>query len=358
LKLLIDIGHPAHVHYFKNFAFFFANRKDEILFTCRDKEVVVELLKHLGFRYKSIGRPGKNVLGKIIRLFIFDLRLIRISLKFRPDILLSAGSIYAAHVAALFRRPHITLEDTFNMEQVRLYLPFTSAVLTGNYEHINLGKREIMYNGFQELAYLHPDYFTPDPIIRQELLLSPDEKYYFLRFVSWNASHDVGQSGLSARIKREIIELLSGHGRVFISSEDVLPKEFECLRFPLSPDKIHHVLAFADLYVGEGATMASECAMLGTTAIYINSEEAGSIDEQEKAGLVFHFRDENGIIEKIEELLKDPELKTRSNEQARNLISNKIDLTGFLIWFVEHWPDSFKIMKEKPDYQLSFRRNN
>lgn len=148
---------------------------------------------------------------------------------------------------------------------------------------------------------------------------------------------------------------MSGHGRVFISSEDVLPKEFEHLRFPLSPDKIHHVLAFADLYVGEGATMASECAMLGTTAIYINPEEAGSIDEQEKAGLIFHFRDENGVTEKIRELLKNSELKTQSKERAQKLISDKIDLTRFLIWFVEKWPDSFKIMKNNPDYQYRFR---
>ncbi len=355
MKILIDIGHPAHVHYFKNLASFFVNRKDEILFTCRDKEVVVELLDQFGFRYKSIGLPGKNILGKILRLIVFDLKLLMISLKFKPDILLSAGSIYAAHVAALIRRSHITLEDTFNMEQVRLYMPFTSAVLTGNYKHIDLGKREIRYNGFQELAYLHPDYFTPDPMIKQELLLPVNQKYFFLRFVSWNASHDVGQRGLSIKLKRELIELMSGHGRVFISSEDVLPKEFEHLRFPLSPDKIHHVLAFADLYVGEGATMASECAMLGTTAIYINPEEAGSIDEQEKAGLIFHFRDENGVTEKIRELLKNSELKTQSKERAQKLISDKIDLTRFLIWFVEKWPDSFKIMKNNPDYQYRFR---
>jgi len=37
------------------------------------------------------------------------------------------------------------------------------------------------------------------------------------------------------------------------------------------------------------------------------------------------------------------------------MLSEKIDVTAFIVWFVENWPESFKIMKENPDYQLNFR---
>ncbi len=35
------------------------------------------------------------------------------------------------------------------------------------------------------------------------------------------------------------------------------------------------LLAYATLFIGEGATMASECAVLGTPAIYVNSLQLG-----------------------------------------------------------------------------------
>jgi uncharacterized protein len=355
MKYLIDIGHPAHVHYFKNLANHFISKGDQVLFTCRNKDVVISLLKSYRFNFKNLGKPFKSISGKIAGLIYFNFKFLKLCRSYRPDILLSAGSIYASHTAFIIRRPHITLEDTFNMEQVRLYLPFSSVVLTGCFKHRKLGKKEISYDSFQELAYLHPKYFSPDSSILKELKMPSDQKYYILRFVSWNASHDKGHRGLTTDLKHKLVELLSKHGKVFISSEGPLPKEFEHLQFPLNPKFMHHALAFSDLYIGEGATIASECAMLGTCAIYINSQEAGLIDELENNGLVYHFRSEKGVLEKIEELLEDKNLKKHSSERSMSFVSKKIDFTSFLIWFVENWPESFTIIKKDPEYQNRFR---
>ncbi|MCE5348290.1 MAG: DUF354 domain-containing protein [Bacteroidales bacterium] len=354
MKYLIDIGHPAHVHYFKNFARININKGNEVLFTCRDKEVTITLLEHYNFKYINFGKPFKSRIGKILGLFYFTFRVIIVSRKFKPDLFLNA-SMYSAISAWILRKPHISLEDTFNMEQVRLYLPFSSAVLTGTYYHRKLGKKEISYNGFQELAYLHPKYFIPDTSILKELDIPANEIFFIIRFVSWKASHDIGHEGLSLRLKRELINILSKYGRVFISSENKLPEEFEQFKFNLGPDRMHHALAYANLYIGEGATMASECAVLGTTAIYINSEEAGLIDEHEKNELIYHFRDENCVIEKIHKLLEDPLLKTHSLERSKKMVNEKIDVTSFIVWFAENWPESFKIMKENPEYQERFK---
>ena len=45
MRILIDIGHPAHVHYFKNFNVQMKSKGHTILFVARDKEVTIELLK-------------------------------------------------------------------------------------------------------------------------------------------------------------------------------------------------------------------------------------------------------------------------------------------------------------------------
>lgn len=354
MKILIDIGHPAHIHYFKNIATYFIEKGNSVLFTTRNKDVSIRLLTHYKFLYVNFGKPGKGKISKILSQFNFTFQLLIISIKFNPDIYLNSTQ-YSAFVSWLLRKPHFSLEDTFNMEQVRLYLPFTNVVFTGDYLHRSLGKKELRYKGYQELMYLHPKHFTSDNNIFEELGVKQTESYFILRFISWNASHDIGQTGLNLEIKRQIVRFLEQYGKVFISSEAKLDEEFEQYRFSLSPERLHHVLAFARLYIGEGATMASECAMLGTPAIYVNSMEAGSIDDQEKFGLIHHFKNGNGVIEKIKELLNDKELKGRSFKAREIMLADKIDVTALLIWFIENYPLSFTILKENPDYQIRFK---
>ncbi len=355
MRILIDIGHPAHVHYFRNLAGHFINKKSDVLFTTRDKEVAVNLLDHYGFNYVNFGKPFKSRIGKIWGLFWFTWRLFLVALKFKPDIYLNATQ-YSAVVAWLLRKPHISLEDTFNFEQVRLYMFFTSVVLTGYYPHPDLGKKEIRYDGYQELAYLHPKRYAPDPKILETLGLVPGENYVVLRFISWNASHDFGSTRMSSNQKKELIEKIGNYSKIFISSEADLPEPLKKYQLNIPPYLIHHVLAFATLYIGEGATMASECAMLGTPAIYINSQDVFTIREQDKKyGLVFSFRDFHGVLEKTLQLLNQPDLKNEFYKKKLRMLAEKIDLTAFLVWFVENYPGSEKIMKENPDYQRQFR---
>ncbi|NMC60026.1 MAG: DUF354 domain-containing protein [Candidatus Methanofastidiosa archaeon] len=355
MRVIIDIGHPAHVHYFKNLTIILQEEGYKILFTCRQKDIISELLEKFRFKYIPLGKSRRSIPGKIFGILLFDLKLLKHAISSKPDLFLSAGSIYAAHVSFVMHKPHITLEDTFNMEQVNLYLPFTSVVFTGCYPHKNLGSKEIQYKGFQELTYLHPKYFSADKTVRDELSLTVEDKYFIVRFVSWEASHDIGRRGLTNQQKLEILKLLEKYGKVFVSAEGCLPSEFQRYIFPLPPDRMHHALAFAHLYVGEGATMASECAMLGTTAVYINSNEAGSIDEQENFGLIYHFRSPANMLEKIRQLAEDPFLKEKSRMYRNSLIEGTIDLTAFLVWVVKYWPESLRILKENPEYQERFK---
>jgi len=42
-------------------------------------------------------------------------------------------------------------------------------------------------------------------------------------------------------------------------------------------------------------------------------------------------------------------------KKREKMLSEKIDVTAFLVWFVETWPDSRKIMKEDPGWQERFK---
>lgn len=359
MKYLIDIGHPAHVHYFKNFAFHAINRGDSVLFTCRDKDVAISLLKYYNFNYISFGKNFKSKMGKILGLIKFTLKTFLISYKYRPDMFINA-SIYSAITSSFFRKPHISLEDTFNMEQVNLYYPFTSCVLTGNYDHPALGSKEIIYDGYQELLYLHPNTFQPNNKVLEQLGLKEDDKFVILRFVSWNASHDYGHKGVSIENKIKAVQEFSKYAKVFISSEAEIPKELEKYRITLEPHRMHDALAFADLVWGESATMISEAAVLGTPGIYLDNTGRYYTSEQEyKYGLCYNYseseEEQQKAINKGLELLENKYLKETWQKKRQQMLNEKIDVTGFLIWFIENYPESKKIMKENPDYQFNFK---
>ena len=355
IKILIDIGHPSDVHVFKNFAWQMQKNGHKVFFTARDKEHELYLLKTYGFNHISFGKHYKSIIGKIGGLLKFNLLLLKQAINFKPDLFLSHGSIYAAHVSGIIGRPHISLEDTGNMEQIILYRPFTQAFLSPDVLKEDLGDKQIRYTGYHELCYLLPKYFRKQDEIRSVLGLKANEKYIVLRFVSWDATHDFNQKGISQDFKSKLIQTISSRAKVFISSENHLPAEFKEYQINIPPERMHDVLAFADLFVGEGATMASESGVLGTPAIYINSLKRSYCEDQERFGLVYNYQNKNGVLNKINEILSNSDIKKELKKNRDKMLSEKIDVTAFLIWFVENYPNSAKIMKENPDYQYRFR---
>ncbi|MCF6243349.1 MAG: DUF354 domain-containing protein, partial [Bacteroidales bacterium] len=216
MKIIIDVNHPGHVHLFKNFVFEMQNKGWTILFTAKDKEVTIDLLKAYKLDYKNLGKHYSGTLGKIYSLLQHVARLFFISIKFKPDLYLSHGSVPASWVSFLLRKKYIAFEDTGNMEQIRLYKPFAHAILTTQSFKKDFGKIHVRYNGYHEIAYLHPNYFTADSKIFDFLGIPVNSNYFILRFISWSASHDVGQGGLNLAYKRRIVKLLKNYGKVFI----------------------------------------------------------------------------------------------------------------------------------------------
>lgn len=221
-----------------------------------------------------------------------------------------------------------------------LYRPFTQAIITPECYEKDLGAKQFRIPAFFEQFYLHPRYFNPDLNIRDLLGLAEDERFCLFRFVSRGASHDLGTSGMAEALKVVAVEQASQHCRVFISSESPLSKTLEKYHLRLAPWLMHHVIAHAELLFGESATMASEAAVLGTPAIYINKHGRGYTREEEKRyGLVFNFNesleDQNAAIEKAIHILQDKSFKHTCKANHQALLQNTIDPTAFLIDFIE-----------------------
>ena len=356
MRILLDIGHPAHVHYFRNFIKIMQDKKHNILVVARDKEVSQELLKKYKIDYITRGKGKVGLVGKILYLLKTNLIMLLKAISFKPDIFLSFGSPYPAQVSWVLRKPHIAFADTEHATLTNYaFMPFSTNIITPHVFQDDLGEKHIRFNGFMEQCYLDKKYFTPSDDVSNLLDIEKGEEYIILRFVSWGAVHDIGHSGLNDESKVELIEKLSQYHKVFISSEGELPKKFIPYKLNISPDKMHDVLANATLFLGEGATMASECAMLGTPAIYVNSLNAGTLEAEEKSGSIFGFRNSIGVMEKAIELLETDNLKEKFQENRKTLLKDTIDVTGFMVWLVENYPQSIKSLKENPNYQDRFK---
>lgn len=355
MNILIDIGHPAHVHIFKEIAKILVSKGDKVFFTVREGEKESELLNSLKLPYSVIGKKRKSLSGKLVWLLVFTFRILVISKRQKTDMFLSHGSMYAG-IASFFRRkPHIALEDTGNMEQLLISKPFSDVILSPDSLKLDLGKKHIKYKGIHELYYLCPTCFSPDPAVKTLLGIQKNENYCLLRFISWGATHDKGHAGINDQGKNELINYLKGRYRLFISSESELPENLKQYKFPLSPEWLHHAIAFSEIVITEGATIASESTLLGIPVIYINSRESDLIDEHEKWGLLVHFRNFEGVLEKVSELINDPFSRSNYTAKRDEMLRTKIDVTSFLVWFIEKFPDSFRIIKESNDYQDRFK---
>lgn len=359
MRIFIDIGHPAHVHYFRNFIKIMESKGHTCFVSARERSVIFNLLEAYRISYYNRGKGREGIIGKIFYMIFADFRLFFKALKFKPDIFVSFASPYAAQTAWLLRIPHIVLDDT---EHARFghffYKPFSTVFLNPSCFQKDFGKKQIRFNSYSELFYLHPNHYTASPDNFSRLGLIGLEKFALLRFVSWKASHDIGHSGLDLTHKKKLVNQLVANGyKVFISGEgENRDPFFDKYMIKISPDLIHHVMGQAGLLVTEGATMASECAMLGTPAIYVNSLDAGTLREQEdRYHLIQGFRSSAGVIEKVTELINSPDLKETCQLRREKMLSEKIDPTAFLVWFVENYPESVKIMKENPEYQTRFK---
>ncbi len=339
MRILIDMVHPADVHFFRNAVDIWRQRGHEVRIAAREKDVTLELLDYYGLDYECITKRTGGALGLLVELIQRNWRLLRIAREFRPDVLLSFGSPCAAHVGFLSRRPSIVFHDseTACLQNLVGY-PFATVVCTPECYLRSIGRKHVRFAGYKELAYLHPNHFTPDRTVLEPVGLSADERFFLVRFVSWQASHDWAEHGLSLDEKQRLISLLAGYGRPLISAEGPIPDSLQEYRLNIQPALIHHVMAFAELVVGESATMAAESAVLGVPAIYLSDPGLGYIAEQEQRYQLLHTLrgdETEQAFAKIEEFLNKPDLRRLWAQRRDRMLQERIDVTKWMVEFVE-----------------------
>jgi predicted glycosyltransferase len=367
MKVLFFLGHPAHFHLFRFVLKELEEKSCRLKIVIKSKDVLEELLGNESLEYENIYQEERsNSKLKIVTSLIKrDIKLLKLLRNFKQDLMIGNSS-EIARVGRLLHIPSIVVqEDDANVIKnfSRLTYPFANTILSpASCKNGQWATKTVFYQGYHELAYLQPKYFQPDIEKVKRLTNSPDEKYFIIRFAKLTAFHDIGKSGITNELAEQIINKLNLLGKVYITSERELEPEFEKYRMNIDPSDMHHALAFASLYIGDSQTMAAEAAVLGIPSIRFNDfvGKLGYLDELEyKYGLTYGIKTSEPaeLIKKIDELLTIPNLKEEWQKRRQKVLSDKIDVTAFMVWFIENYPESVKVMQENPDYQYRFNEN-
>ncbi len=273
MKVFFYLAHPAHYHLFKRTIRSIQESGGESIVTIKNKDVLEALLIADDVAYTNIypGLRGKGKIATFLSMLRKDITFIRLINRVRPDVLIGT-SVELAQVGRLMGYPSIVVnEDDWQVVREFAYLayPFATVVVapfscdTGRWGH-----KVKRYKGYHELAYLRPEHFQPDRSRIREYV--GDGAYSLFRISSLNAYHDKGKQGIAEEFLLKAAAMLQTIGSVYISSEGPLPHELEHLRLTAPPKLMHHVLAEAEIYIGDSQTMAAEAAILGTPSIRIN----------------------------------------------------------------------------------------
>lgn len=359
MKVAFFINTPAHVHFHKYTIRELERRGHKVLVLARNYGDTLKLLDELGFNYFMYSDVPDSKYGKIINFPFSVLAAFKYLRKQKPDLLIGIG-LYSTYTSLLLRKPCVIFTDSEPTNfQFMLLKPIVKAIITPSSFKMDLGPKHIKINTYKEFAYLHTNYFKPDPSIYELLGISQSSDFVLLRFNAFDAVHDLGIKGFSIEEKRTLVKEVEKHSKVFISSELDLPEDLQKYAITIPKHKIHNVIYYAKMVVADTQTIITEAAVLGTPAVRYNTfagenDMGNFVELEQKYHLIYSFNDSKKAINKVIELVKEPKLKKEWVQKRDHLLADKIDATKFMVSFIENYPESLsKALETKKDFTTS-----
>jgi len=356
MKIAIFVNTPAQVHFHKNIIRKLTDDGCDVYLLSRDYGETLNVLDELGIDHYIYSRPATSKLGK---LFYSSLDIFRayLYLKEQNVDLVTGFGIIEAYTSLLLGVPSIIFNDSepsanskSYLIQFKLFMPLISAIITPESFRTELGKKHVRVNTYKEMAYLHPNYYQPRNDIFNLLGLNQNDDYILLRFNAFDAVHDFGIGGFSKVDKINLVYTLEQYSRVFISSEVDVPNEIKDRVMSIPKSRIHDVIYYAKMLITDTQTMTTEAAILGTPTIrcnhFVGPNDMGNFIELEKKyGLIFNYSEPNKSLSKAIELIQRDDLRTEWQAKRVRLLMNKIDITSFMVRFIEDYTEDLRSTK-------------
>jgi len=364
-RFLFFLVHPAKFHFHKvqiNTLIERGHIVDVVIIT---KDILEDLVIEEGWTYTNIFPEGRKVkflhpyVGAFISVLKTVYRLLKATKKKKYDLFIGDLLTFIGHIKKV--PSLLPTDDVLSAVPEGVFLnTLTNYLIAPQITDVGkFRKKKIGYNGYKALAHLHPNHFKPDKS-RLDEELQGETNFFLIRCTGFFATHDLKKRGISDEVLYKIIKLLEPLGKIFITSEKNLPKDLQKYKFTARKTDIMHYLYYAKLFISDSTTMSTEAAVLGTPAVEFD-EYAYEIDQmtelEEKYKLVHCYRthEENDFLKIIEELFYTKDLDKIYRSRRDKLIGDFIDVSSFLIWFFENYPQSKDLYLDNPTVQERFR---
>lgn len=419
MNVLLVSGHPAQVHNFRLVREELIKDGHLVYWLTTNKDIATNLLDIYQIPYELYHKPNKTLPSQLWVLIRNTWQAMRFIMRNHIDIAISRTDPYSTLACFLLRRKHIVIDDTEHAAVSIRQKPFAlmgSCILVPDCFWYEISKKQMYFPGNIEMFYCRPGRFVlqepwssrseigsqkddtallnhqaTDPSAlpttsEPELAGTPcvldfprGTRYAIVRFVKWDAYHDTKLiGGYTPEDKIHLVQSLLEAGlRVLITSEAELPAELEQYRTRVPIERMHDVMACAELFIGESSSMASECVVLGTPAIYVDEVGRGYTDEEAREGLLYMYRpyadkatwreavsdDKDFIlggrkesIEKAIEIASPSFDRAAWRQRHQDWMATKFDCTAWLTWYIENYPQSEKMWREnREDIEKRFK---
>ncbi|MFC1755876.1 DUF354 domain-containing protein [Patescibacteria group bacterium] len=334
LNILVDVGHPAHVHLFKYFIKYLKEKGHRVIVTSRDKDITLELLEKYGIENICISRSKKNIILKLLELVVRDIRTFHLHFKNKFDFSFGT-SINITHLTAIFGVPSYVFSESddsaIKLHTILAYPFATNIIIPKSIKYEKWKNKRVIHNSSHKLAYLHPNHFKPNPKVLEKYNLRENE-FVIMRKSALAAHHDINARGVDDSLWQKIKDLLAKY-QIVDSVEG-----FKSLK--IDATDMHDLLYFAKMLIGDSQSMSMEAAFLGTPCVRISTfgGKLNAIEELENNYALlysYHPDDESSILKRIKSLLRDKALENKFAERRKRMLDVMDDFTDWMIVFFE-----------------------
>ena len=364
MRFLVYVGHPSQYLFLRECLKQLQNNGHKVLILIKTKDVLEDLLVSDGIKnFQNIikEKRGNSIISIIFSFLKRFFKMLKIIKKFMPNLLIGTDPTLAQLGFFLKIDRITTIEDDYEIIKPLAWLtyPFTQTILCPQVCEVGRWKsKKIGYKGFMKLGYLHPRLFKKDQKIKQQYCLP--KNFVMIRLSGLDAYHDIGAHGISENVLDKIIQVLvSSNVKIIISSEKKLDKKYNKFILKFNPNHLHHILSYSMFLISDSQSMTVEASMIGVPSIRFSSfsGKISVLEELEtKYSLTYGLKpdDIKKLFKHIDYLLNTSSLNKLWDSKLKKMLSEKIDVTSFLVWFFENYPSSNLIMKNNLEYQNRF----
>jgi predicted glycosyltransferase len=334
MRIIFDLLHPAHLNFFKNAVDILEKQGKDIDIVFRDRGGLKMILgrEMAGKKCTQFGTHQPTIPGKLTGSLKREYQIFKYLKQDRFDLVMGIAGFYVGFPSRVMGKPSVTFTDDWEYKTTYYLSKYFGNYLVVPKSIPGSGPSVLKYQGYKELAYLHPNYYKPSEKIVKTAGLSPD-KYVFIRLVSPVALNylKVNLGNLIDQFKN-----IKNEGYDIVLSTEALGQgrkyEKYCHVLDAPVKDIHSWLAHSALTITFGDSIARESCLLGTPSIYRGGRDMVINNELISMGCLMKIDNEVKIIEKALESIKSNQKQNTKKKVQKAISSNQwMDTTSAIV---------------------------